>query len=221
VDSTPASCVQIGLFHYFKERGPIDLVISGPNYGRNTTAVFALSSGTLGGALEAAVCGVRAVALSYAFLSRQHDAEIIAAASRMGVRVIEAIVKSWDENVHVYSVNVPLVKNVETTKVLWTRMLQNRWKSGSCFTATEVPAEEDDSPEEEEMKIRQAEGSAESNVEGSAEKDSNTSSSSQENHVRYTHKHFKWTPTFTDVYESVENAPPGNDGWAVKEGFVR
>lgn len=29
VDGTPASCVQIGLNHYFKEKGPIDLVISG------------------------------------------------------------------------------------------------------------------------------------------------------------------------------------------------
>ena len=71
VDSTPASCIQIGLFHYFQERGPIDLVISGPNYGRNTTAVFALSSGTLGGALEAAVCGKRAIAVSYAFFDRK------------------------------------------------------------------------------------------------------------------------------------------------------
>ncbi|KAH0395526.1 sure-like protein, partial [Aureobasidium melanogenum] len=57
VNSTPATCSQLGLAHCFKDRKPIDLVVSGPNYGRNTTAIFALSSGTLGAALEAAVCG--------------------------------------------------------------------------------------------------------------------------------------------------------------------
>lgn len=29
VDGTPAACVQIGLHHYFQEKGPIDLVVSG------------------------------------------------------------------------------------------------------------------------------------------------------------------------------------------------
>ena len=29
VDGTPATCVQIGLYHYFQEKGTIDMVISG------------------------------------------------------------------------------------------------------------------------------------------------------------------------------------------------
>ncbi|EEY22036.1 TTL domain-containing protein [Verticillium alfalfae VaMs.102] len=91
VDGTPASCVQIGLHHFFAERGPVDLVVSGPNYGRNTTAVFALSSGTLGGAMEGAICGKKAIALSYAFFSRNHDPVIIGGAARHGVRVIEKL----------------------------------------------------------------------------------------------------------------------------------
>lgn len=63
VNSTPAGCAQLGLSQFFfQDRGKIDLVVSGPNYGRNTTAVFALSSGTMGAALEAAVCGYRAIA---------------------------------------------------------------------------------------------------------------------------------------------------------------
>ena len=35
------------------------------------------------------------------------------------------------------------------------------------------------------------------------------------------HKHFKWQPRFTDVYKSVDDAPIGNDGWAVMEGNTR
>ncbi|PMD48426.1 tubulin-tyrosine ligase family protein-like protein [Hyaloscypha variabilis F] len=202
VDGTPASCVQIGLYHYFQDRGPIDLVVSGPNYGRNTTAVFSLSSGTLGGALEAAVCKRKAIAVSYAFFSRNHDPEIIAGASKLSVRVIEYLYKNWGEGVDLYSVNVPLVEGVEERKVLWTSTLQNYWKSGSCFQ--EIEDEEGDAGEEE-QRIREGEGLPEG---------------SEESVSRHKHKHFKWSPRFTDVYQSVEEAGPGNDGWAVKEGYT-
>src|SRR4030095_11266019 len=53
VDGTPARCVQLGLFILFLERPPINLVISGPNHGKNASTIYNLSSGTVGGALEA------------------------------------------------------------------------------------------------------------------------------------------------------------------------
>lgn len=220
VDSTPASCVQIGLHHYFKERGPVELVISGPNYGRNSTAVFSLSSGTVGGALEAAVCGVRAIALSYAFFDRNHDPDVIAGASRMSVKVVEYLWANWGKDVHLYSVNVPLIQDVEKTKVLWTYMLQNKWTSGSCFQEMEVPDSEDEGPDEAEVEIRSAE--EEEGRRGSMKFDEETATNgSKTEHVRYKHKHFKWAPRFKDVYQSVDESEPGNDGWAVKEGKVR
>ncbi|TVY16486.1 putative tubulin--tyrosine ligase PBY1 [Lachnellula arida] len=211
VDGTPASCVQIGLYHYFHDRGPIDLVVSGPNYGRNSTAVFSLSSGTLGGALEAAVCKRRAIALSYAFFSKERpgfpdsarDPEIIAAASKLSVRLIEQLYKSWGEDVDLYSINVPLVEGVDSRKVMWTNMLQNYWGEGSCFKEVE---DEEATADEEEHMIREREG-------GSGE-------TPEENVTRHTHKHFKWAPRFVDVYKSVEEAGPGNDGWAVKEHYT-
>jgi len=224
VNSTPASCVQIGLFHYFKERGPIDLVISGPNYGRNTTAVFALSSGTIGGALEAAVCGVRAIALSYAFFDRNHDPEIIAAASKKSVKIIDHLMQNWGKDVHLYSVNVPLVKDVESSKILWTSMLQNRWQSGSSFQEVEVPEEEDWNPEEDEAAIREGEKQGGASLEerrGAGGSANGTEDGENASHLRYTHRHFKWAPQFKDVYDSVARSEPGNDGWAVKEGLVR
>jgi hypothetical protein len=46
VSGTPASCSNLGLFNLFPAQ--IDLVISGPNYGRNTSSAFSLSSGTVG-----------------------------------------------------------------------------------------------------------------------------------------------------------------------------
>jgi tubulin--tyrosine ligase len=206
VDGTPASCVQIGLYHFFQDLGPIDLVVSGPNYGRNSTAVFALSSGTLGGALEAAVCKKKAIAVSYAFESRNHDPVIIAGAARQSVKVIESLYKNWSDGVDLYSVNVPLIENVENNKVLITNMLQNYWGASSCFEEVDDPND----AEEAEQKIREEEGSG-----------GQDDGAKMAKPTKHTHKHFKWSPRFSDVYKSVEESSPGNDGWALKQGYTR
>ena len=209
VDGTPASCVQIGLHHFFQDKGPIDLVISGPNYGRNTTAVFALSSGTLGAALEAAVCQKRSIALSFAFFSRDHDPEIINEACRHSVRVITALSKQWPEDgrADLYSVNVPLVKGVESNKTLWTDILKNSWAGGSCFQEIEGTADDENVEEE---KIREG-SSTQANDEVAAPSESFTKGS----------RRFKWAPRFGDISKTVEDAGPGSDGWAIKEGCTR
>ncbi|KAI2428724.1 putative tubulin--tyrosine ligase pby1 [Ophidiomyces ophidiicola] len=205
VDSTPASCAQIGLFHYNQDRGPVDIVVSGPNYGRNTTAVFSLSSGTIGGAMEAAMCGVKAIALSYAFSSRHHDPVIIAEACRLSIRLIEHLYKNWGEDVDLYSINVPLEPGVEHGKILYTPILDNRWKSGSCFEEIDAGSS-GEGPDLQEQQLREGEVT---------QKDGDNSSA-----PRYRHRHFKWAPKFTDVYRSVDESEPGNDGWAVKMGHT-
>ncbi len=207
IDGTPASCAQIGLWHFFRDRGPVDVVVSGPNYGRNTTALFSLSSGTVGGAMEAAVCGRKAIALSYAFDSREHDPEIIAAASKVSQRLIEKLVHDWPDDVHLYSVNVPLRKNITEAKIQYTNMLQNQWTTGSSFEEVEV--DEDVDAAEQEKDIREGERNGVSD------------GGKQETMPRRKQKKFKWAPKFADVHESVKKAGPGNDGWAVKEGIVR
>ena len=203
INGTPASCVQIGLHHVFKDRGPIDLVVSGPNYGRNTTAVFALSSGTLGGAMEAAVNGRKSIALSYAFDSREHDIEIVTEASKLSVRLIEKFAREWPDDVHLYSINVPVKQGVTNTKILYTEMLQNTWMSGSSFD--ELPEEAvDRDPNKEEQEIREHEelnGDDPNQVGGR------------------THCTYKWAPRFADVKKAVEESGTG-DGWEVVQGHV-
>ncbi|SMX36151.1 5'/3'-nucleotidase SurE [Maliponia aquimaris] len=61
-EGSPADCVLAGLHDVLKDTPP-DLVLSGVNRGNNS-AENALYSGTLGGALEAALQGLPAVALS-------------------------------------------------------------------------------------------------------------------------------------------------------------
>lgn len=201
IDGTPASCTQIGLNHLFKDKGPVDLVVSGPNYGRNTTAVFALSSGTMGAALEGAALRKKSIALSFAFFTRNHDPVIIEAACKHSVRVIEALYKQWpsDNSVDLYSVNVPLVEGVDTHKTIFTEILQNYWTDGGCFTEVEDGAPDGVDAEEE---LRQEQ-------EGGAPA------------TGYKRKCYKWAPKFTDVYKSVEDGGPGSDGWVVQEGNTR
>ncbi|KAI0537383.1 survival protein sure-like phosphatase/nucleotidase [Xylaria digitata] len=220
VDGTPASCAQIGLHHVFRERGPIDLVVSGPNFGRNSTALFALSSGTLGAALEAAVCRRRAIALSYAhFKDRQNpkDSAVIEEATRHSVRVIEALAAQWptDGSVDLYTVNVALLPGLESRRTIFTPMLQNYWgDGGTCFTEVEGSVGDED---EEEESIRGHERSGKSQATNGTTADGDSEDDQNQGLI---HRHFKWKPRFEDVYRSVEEAPPGNDGWAVKEGHT-
>ncbi|MGW4245064.1 5'/3'-nucleotidase SurE [Nocardia sp. NPDC004722] len=62
VGGTPADCVQLGLYHLL-ERKPA-MVVSGINLGVNLGHGYILGSGTIGAAMEAAIDGVRAVAVS-------------------------------------------------------------------------------------------------------------------------------------------------------------
>lgn len=166
--------------------------------------------------MEAAICRKRAIALSYAFFSRNHDPEIIAGASRISVKLIEHLMSKWDDGVDLYSVNVPLVEGVEAKKVFYTYALQNYWKSGSSFT--EVEAEDGDDPAEKEAEIREQEELGSEKAKGEAV---GAGAEIEKKHARHKHRHFTWTPNFSDVYQSVETSEPGNDGWAVKEGLIR
>ncbi|KID84346.1 5'/3'-nucleotidase SurE [Metarhizium guizhouense ARSEF 977] len=180
----------------------------GPNYGRNSTAVYALSSGTIGAAMEAAVCRKKSIALSFAFFSRKdhHAPAVIEAACRHGVKVIEALYKQWpqDGSVDLYSVNVPLVGDVESCKTFFADMLQNKWE-GSCFEEVEDEAGDTDV---EEARIREG-------PDGEASRDGSWVPG-----TGHLHRQFKWAPRVADVRRSVDESEPGNDGWILKQGHT-
>ena len=88
-------------------------------------------------------------------------------------------------------------------------MLDNRWSSGSCFEAIDAEAS-GEGPDLQEQHLRQ---------EGELKADDGGQSRAPT--PRYPHKHFKWSPKFTDIFKSVQESSPGNDGWAVKEGMTR
>jgi tubulin--tyrosine ligase len=84
-------------------------------------------------------------------------------------------------------------------------MLQNQWQKGACFQ--EIPSSftvDDASTAEEKLRKQESSGSAQGEATARG--------------GEWSHRHFKWAPRFTDVYESVTKAGPGSDGWAVQHG---
>ncbi|KAI8804644.1 survival protein sure-like phosphatase/nucleotidase, partial [Cladochytrium replicatum] len=126
LDATPASCVNIALYNILPRPDAVDLVISGPNFGRNVTAAATLSSGTVGGALEGALQGKRAISLSYAFFDRSHvtSASHIQNACENAVNVIARLWEYWSgappSSLEVLNVNVPLVESPKVLPVKFT-----------------------------------------------------------------------------------------------------
>ena len=91
-EGSPADCVMVGLHDVMKDNRP-DLVLSGVNRGNNS-AENALYSGTLGGAIEAALQGLPAIALSQYYGPANRDlADPFEAAAQHGVETCRRILE--------------------------------------------------------------------------------------------------------------------------------
>lgn len=134
-EGSPADCVLAGLYHVLKDTPP-DLVLSGVNRGNNS-GENVLYSGTLGGAMEAALQGMRAVALSQFFgpgnvtLDDQFDAATV-----HGAAVIRALLDKGDwTTTHgyttFYNVNFPALS---ASEVKGTRVVAQGRRPGVNFT---------------------------------------------------------------------------------------
>lgn len=121
-EGSPADCVMAGLHDVMKDAPP-DLVLSGVNRGNNS-AENALYSGTLGGAMEAALQGLPAFGLSQYLGPRNSEiANPFEAAGQHGAKVIRDILaaqpaKNEDYRLF-YNLNFPPVpaKDVKGAKV--------------------------------------------------------------------------------------------------------
>ena len=109
-EGSPADCVLAGLHVVMKDALP-DLVLSGVNRGSNS-AENALYSGTLGGAMEAALQGIPAIALSQYFGPQNANIENpFEAAAHHGAELIRAILETQPSEAAdyrlFYNVNFP------------------------------------------------------------------------------------------------------------------
>ncbi|GAA5838314.1 hypothetical protein JCM5353_006847 [Sporobolomyces roseus] len=128
LDGTPATCASIALHNLFAPDS-FDFVLSGPNFGRNTSSAFALSSGTLGAALAGSLSGTPGIALSWGLMEgyKPPGQNLVDAAVGVSCDVVQRLYNlGWGEGankVDVYSVNVPLMPSIlENPEVHWTSM---------------------------------------------------------------------------------------------------
>lgn len=127
LSGTPATCAAIGI-HHLCDRKP-DLLLSGPNFGRNSSSIAALASGTIGAALEGAGAGVRGIAVSYAFWNRESKPEWVEAATSLTVRLAQHLYDNWDAGVDLYTINVPLCQELVDGKC---QILKTHIHQGEC-----------------------------------------------------------------------------------------
>jgi 5'-nucleotidase len=123
VEGSPADCVMAGLFEVMGGVRP-DLVISGVNRGHNV-AEDTLYSGTVGGAMEGALQGLRSVALSQYF-GPALRADLFEAARAHGAAVIRRLLAAdlWEDGRHYgvfYNVNFPPVPAAAVKGIRATR----------------------------------------------------------------------------------------------------
>ncbi len=111
-EGSPADCV-LAAIHDAMTAAPPDLVLSGVNRGNNS-AENTLYSGTIGAAMEAALQGLPAIALSQYFGEHNRDlVDPFEAAAAHGTQVIRSILKHSPEDTQgyrlFYNVNFPPV----------------------------------------------------------------------------------------------------------------
>ncbi|MEM1351241.1 MAG: 5'/3'-nucleotidase SurE [Pseudomonadota bacterium] len=134
-EGSPADCVLAGLHDVMRDAPP-DLILSGVNRGNNA-AENTLYSGTIGGAMEAALQGLPAIALSQYYgpqnaqlensfeASESHGVEVIR-------RILDATPSQTDRYRLFFSVNFP---PVPATSVKGIRLATQGFREGTGFSA--------------------------------------------------------------------------------------
>lgn len=110
---TIAACINIALHHLFPP-DHFDLLLSGPNYGRNAGTASSLSSGTMGAALEGSILGLKSIALSFAYDSKSNieDIEVVKRAIVASTSLIIKLASLWPDmssSPQLFNINVPLI----------------------------------------------------------------------------------------------------------------
>ncbi|PWN45885.1 sure-like protein [Ceraceosorus guamensis] len=223
-DGSPTSCTNIGLFNsraLFPDDPPVpdgkpafDLVISGPNFGRNTGTAFALASGTVGAALAGALAGVRSISLSYGHFTnlppalekarqsnvggldaKEESRSVSKLAHHAACRIVERLSSTWEPNVGVYAVNLPLGWTLREPTAVYTTM----WDSiyGQLYQPFKAqPTAQSDLP-------------------------STSSSAHTPSHAPAPASKVHFSPVMTSLLNPpLEALPEGTDIWALMNGLI-
>ncbi len=135
VSGTPTDSVILGIFTILKEMP--DLVLSGFNIGENISTDTITTSGTIGGALEAASYGIPAIAASMQVLDegqkfddpRDYHRDRFEAGIKVVNRIALNVLKhGMPENVDLLNINIPYHAE-ENTPIEITRLARKVFKT--------------------------------------------------------------------------------------------
>ncbi|KAI0067690.1 sure-like protein [Artomyces pyxidatus] len=220
LDGTPATCANIALHNLY--RGEIDLLLSGPNLGRNTSSAFALSSGTIGAALSSSLSKVRSIALSYGIVihSGPTPASFSEPAHALSSRIVKHLWDNWGKDegglrsgeVDLYNVNIPMTNGLlseEGLPILWTRIWRNSY--GRLFQAH---------PQGQEAVLKRTISEAGPDTPGRSPP-ADTSSRGDVEPKEVGNLVFKFSPEMKGLINPPPGSiPEGSDGWAIDKGWV-
>ena len=116
ITGTPADCTKIGLQFFGEEGIKFDFVYSGINMGSNL-GIDTLYSGTVGAAMEAAISGVRAVAVS----AYERNTTHFETACELALAVMEPMMRDLDPET-IININVPDLPKDQVKGVLVTSL---------------------------------------------------------------------------------------------------
>lgn len=118
---TPADCVKMGLQILKTRKIPVDMVFTGINHGSNL-GTDTLYSGTVGAAMEAALTGCQAVAVSV----EGHNAKEFDMACTLAVQMVDKIYKKLNPRT-IININTPNLPMDKIKGIRFTRLGDKFW----------------------------------------------------------------------------------------------
>lgn len=156
----------------------------------------------MGGALEAVFCSKRGVAISFGSKDPQ-PADVIAAAARLAVKIVDHLWRNWDDRVELYNLNIPMREDVESRPVCYTRTLPYYWSRGCLYAEAEEPK-------------KLVNGDALTN---GAKEHVNGVNGHVESKPKQ--RQFKWSADLSDMKKRLQESEEGTDAHTVLNGSTR
>lgn len=121
VDGTPTDCVKLALNQLLDFKP--DLVVSGINHGKNT-AINVLYSGTVAGAIEGMLVGIKSIATSVD--SHNHDFDCKASAEYTAEIALKVLDKDIPKDTFI-NINIPATDKSNIKGIKVTKLSRAKW----------------------------------------------------------------------------------------------